>query len=148
MPLSTTATDPLVLSLVDIDTHIVITRLREKLQSKRLHLALRAPDVVHLKTCADRRACSDAWDYTWLNHVGRKVLHPDIFRPSWLDIKSCAENLEVPTMHQPCFQKVSAAVRDISIWEFEDELIQMAVDLLMVPEIEVALPLISELMDM
>jgi hypothetical protein len=146
MPLSTSSTDPEVLSFVDIETHLIITHLREELHLKRLHLALRAPDVVHATTCANKLACSNSWDCAWLNSIGRKVLHPDIFRPNWVEIRDCAENLEVPEMHAACFKRVSIEVQNIQIWGFESERVQAAVDLLMVPEIELGLPLNASIM--
>jgi len=126
---------------MNLEIHLVIARLREKLESKRLHLALRAPDVTHSKDCADNRACSNAWDSSWLNTIGRKVLHPDVFRPPISEVKNCAESLQVPEMCHECFTQVASAVRDIQVWDFEDELIKKAVDLLTVPAMDVALPL-------
>ena len=114
-PLSSIASDPEVLPYMSLETHLVITRLRDKLQLQKLHLTLRAPDVTHAKDCADNRACSNAWDSTWLNIVGRKVLHPDVFQPSWPEIKTCAESLQVPEMCHLCFLRVLSNVWDIEI---------------------------------
>jgi len=141
MPLSSLSANQEVLSFMTMDIHLVIARLREKLQTKRLYLALRAPDVFHTKECTDNKACSNAWDSMWLNTVGRKVLHPDLFRPTWLEVKACAENLLVPTMCRSCFSRVSSTVREINIWAIEEQIVQKAVDKLMVPVADIALPL-------
>lgn len=124
--------------LMGLETYRVYARLRETLMNRRLHLALRGPDVYHLKDCKDHKACSNAWDNTWLTIVGRKLLHPDdLFRPTVNDVRRCAEALSPPdSMTLSCFTKVSSMLATSSgAWGYEKEAVDLAVDMLMVDEL-------------
>lgn len=127
---------------------LIIAKLREKLASLRIHLSLRGPSVFHTEDCIDNEACSNAWDNAWLTNVGRKFLHPeDIWRPTYSEVKACAESLTVPDMTPTCFTAVSSEVRNTAGWDFEAKAVAKAVELLMIPEIELTLPLLSDEME-
>jgi hypothetical protein len=135
VPLSHWSLTPDIASHMTLDTYIVIARLRERLQNKRTILALRGPDVLHKSDCLDQKGCGMAWDLTWMAKVGRKLLHPeDIWRPSLREIQHCAEAMEIPEMTRSCFESTMVCLRAAAAWNFEEEAIRKAVELLMVPE--------------
>ena len=141
--------DSEVINTISSDTLIVIARLREKLEQLRVHLSLRGPTVFHAKECKDNTYCNNVWDNVWLTSVGRKLLHPDeIFRPTFSEVKSFAENLKAPGMTPACFEAVSRSVREGDSWDFETKAVEKAVELLIVPRIDLTLPLMSEGMEM
>ena len=77
-----------------------------------------------------------AWDLTWMAKVGRKLLHPeDVWRPALREIRSCAEKIEVPEMTRSCYDALISTLQTTAAWNFEEEAIQKAVELLMVSEI-------------
>jgi hypothetical protein len=88
--------------MITIESYATIARLREK-----LHLALRVPDIYHVRGCLNHQACFEAWQLTWLGTVGHKLLHPDeLFQPSISDIKVYADNILVLEMNQSCLKSV------------------------------------------
>lgn len=140
--------DSEVINTLSSDTLIVIIRLREKLEQLRIHLSLRGPPIFHSSACKDNTCCNNAWDNAWLTTVGRKLLHPDeIFRPTLSDIRSFAENIKVSDMTPACFEAVSRSVREGDSWDFENKAVEKATELLMVPRLELALPLMSDGME-
>lgn len=141
--------DSEVISAISSDTLIIIARLRERLEQLRVHLSLRGPTVFHTPDCKDDISCNNAWDNIWLTTVGRKLLHPDdLFRPTYSEIKSFAETIKVPGMTPTCFEVVSRSVRETDPWDFEIKAVSRAVELLMVPPIDLKLPLLADGMEM
>jgi hypothetical protein len=148
LPLSLWSSRPDVMSYMTLDTYIVIARLREKLQVKRTILALRGPEVVHKPDCQDQKGCGMVWDLTWMAKVGRKLLHPeDLWRPNLREIRNCAEGMEIPEMSRSCYDAAMQTLRCTSAWDFENQAVLKAVELLMVSENDLEFSLCSDPMD-
>jgi hypothetical protein len=128
---------------MSIETYSILAGLCEDLNNRRLHLALRAPDVSHCDDCDDHRVCSNIWEETWLSIVGHKLLHAvDIYRPPLSDIKICAKSLIALGMHLPCYKTVIPSLQHhSSSWNFEEIMTENAIKALMVEELNLVLPL-------
>ena len=135
LPLSLWSSRPNVMSYMSLDTYIIIAWLWEKLQVKRTILALQGHEVVHAADCQDQNGCSMVWDLMWMAKVGWKLLHPeDLWRPNLQEIQTCAEAMEIPEMSRSCYDATMQTLWSTSAWDFENQAVLKAVELLMVSE--------------
>lgn len=136
-PLETWSTQPQVVSWLTAEPMVLITvaMVREKISLRRSALASKIPDAVQSPTCKNHQGCTMAWEITWLMKVAPKLIDPDdLWRVSIRDVQDIVLRLEIPDMHSDCFVLSIDPLRSSKAWDFEEVLVQKAIDTLMVEE--------------
>lgn len=114
---------------------LTIAMTREKVAMRRSCLASKIPEAMQASDCKNHQPCSMAWDITWLMKIAPKLVDPDdLWRATLRDVQDIVLRLEVPEMHVRCFELSVEPLRSSKAWDFEDTLVEKAIDTLMVQE--------------